>query len=360
MKKGIAALLILALIAVLPSAFSEAHYHFEIVSKGFQATYWQAVLKGAQEEVGRLNALAGYEMITMNYVGPDSESEIAQQVQQFASALNAAPSAIGFAAVDQNAFRDLLSDAGSQNIPIIGFDSGVPGAPEGVVRANASTNNYAAGAAAADGMWEKIAGRIEKAAGPVRIGGINQDSTGESVTQRGLGFIDRIIALAAEKGWKTAVIGNEFYVSGVRGEKAAPEDARIIIEVRVPALPTVELCANEAFVLMNKDDLIAVFGSNQVAAEGIVTADNDLFVCGTGDSTVIAVGFDSGSTLKAVIRMGIMYGAVTQSPVNIGRVTVDLMLSAARGENVSDTDTGCAFYTAENIDSDEIAPNLYD
>ena len=32
----------------------------------------------------------------------------------------------------------------------------------------------------------------------------------------------------------------------------------------------------------------------------------------------------------------------------------------AQGEAVQDTDTGCAFYTAANIGSDEIAPNLYD
>ena len=58
--------------------------------------------------------------------------------------------------------------------------------------------------------------------------------------------------------------------------------------------------------------------------------------------------------------MGVMYGAVTQSPVNIGRVTIDLLLASARGELVEDTDTGCAFYTVDTIDSPEIAPNLYD
>ena len=55
-----------------------------------------------------------------------------------------------------------------------------------------------------------------------------------------------------------------------------------------------------------------------------------------------------------------MYGAVTQSPVGIGRVTIDLLLASAKGEPVEDTDTGCAFYTLENIDTPEIADNLYD
>lgn len=73
----------------------------EIVSKGFQSTYWQAVLNGTQTRVDELNEEAGYEMITFNFVGPDAESNVAQQVSQFESAVNAEPDAIGFAAVDR-------------------------------------------------------------------------------------------------------------------------------------------------------------------------------------------------------------------------------------------------------------------
>ena len=219
MKKILALVLALVMVLGLTAAFAD-EFHFEIVSKGFQSTYWQAVLKGATEEMEKINA-EGTDTITMNFVGPDSESDVAQQVQQFTSALNAAPAAIGFAAVDQNAFNDLLKEALDKKIPIIGFDSGVPGAPEGAVYANASTNNYVAGTVSADGMWAKIEARIEAAPGTVRIGEVNQDATGESVTQRGLGFIDKIIELAAAKGWKVAVIGNDFYVNGIKGETVA-------------------------------------------------------------------------------------------------------------------------------------------
>ena len=64
--------------------------------------------------------------------------------------------------------------------------------------------------------------------------------------------------------------------------------AKIIIEARVPSQTTVELCATEAAVLLNAADTIAVFGSNQTAVEGVV-ADGNLYVCGTGDSDIIAV-----------------------------------------------------------------------
>ena len=352
--------LVLAMSMVAVASAEQPTYHFEIVSKGFQSTYWQAVLKGAEAEVADLNAAAGYDMIDMNFVGPDSESNIQQQVGQFESALNANPNAIGFAAVDQEAFNDLLQRAVEEKIPIIGFDSGVPGAPEGAVYANASTDNYFAGGVAAEGMWAKIKDRIAASEGTVRIGEVNQDATGESVTQRGLGFIDKIIELAAAEGWGVAVTGNEFYVNGATGETVAEADAKIIIEAHAPAQTTVELCATEASVILNAEDTIAVFGSNQTAAEGVITANETLMVCGSGDDDIIAVGFDSGATIKAAVSAGTMYGAVTQAPVGIGHVTIQLLLAAAQGEPVEDTDTGCAFYTAENIASEEIAQNLYD
>ena len=109
MKKILALVLALVMVLGLSAAYAD-EFHFEIVSKGFQSTYWQAVLKGAEAEVEKINA-EGVDHITITFVGPDSESDVAQQVQQFTSALNANPAAIGFAAVDQNAFNDLLAEA---------------------------------------------------------------------------------------------------------------------------------------------------------------------------------------------------------------------------------------------------------
>lgn len=334
-------------------------YHFEIVSKGFQSTYWQAVLKGSETRIAELNEEAGYEKYTMNFVGPDSETDIAVQVQQMQSAINAKPNAIGLAALDVDAQLDNITAAQAAGIPIIGFDSGVPAAPEGSVYANASTDNYAAGGVAAQGMYEVISGRIGD--GQVRIGVVGQDAVSESVVNRGLGFIDTMIDTLNAEGKTVYVTGNEKYVSDCKGSTAADEaSADVIIEVRVPSQTTTEQCANEAGVILNEADTIAIFGSNQVAAEGIVTANETLQVCGSTEDTIIAVGFDSGSILKAAVSAGTMYGAVTQAPVSIGSVLIDLLAAVSAGEDVADQDTGCAFYTAENIGNEEIAQNLYD
>lgn len=73
MKKSLALILVLALVVSLCNvafATDAKTYSFEIVSKGFQSTYWQAVLQGANAERDKLNAEAGYEMIKFNMVGP--------------------------------------------------------------------------------------------------------------------------------------------------------------------------------------------------------------------------------------------------------------------------------------------------
>ncbi|HCR44499.1 MAG TPA: LacI family transcriptional regulator, partial [Ruminococcaceae bacterium] len=46
------------------------------------------------------NSKAGYEKYSMNFVGPDSESDVSTQVQEFTSALNTKPDALGLAALD--------------------------------------------------------------------------------------------------------------------------------------------------------------------------------------------------------------------------------------------------------------------
>ena len=362
MKRSLSLLLVLVMLVGLCSAALAENktYSFEIVSKGFQSTYWQAVFKGSTNEAAKINQEAGYEKVKFNMVGPDSESDIAVQVNMFESALNSKPSAIGLAALDVNALNANIAAAKEAGIPIIGFDSGVPNAPEGAVLANASTDNYAAGKLAADNLYAKVKDRIAAAAGAVRIGEINQDATSESITNRGLGFIDKFVELAAADGFKVAVVGNEKYVNDSTANKVAEADANVIIEVRVPAQTTTELCATEAGVVLNQPDTIAIFGSNQVSAEGIITANEMLGLCGSTDDMIIAVGFDSGTVIKAAVTSGVMYGAVTQSPVGIGEKLIQLLLAAAKGEAVADTDTGCAFYTSENIASDAIAPNLYD
>lgn len=319
-----------------------------LVSKGFQHQFWQAVYQGA------LEAAANYG-VKMEMVGPPSESDIQEQVQMLNNAINLKPAAIGLAALDTEACIDLIKVAQDAEIPIIGFDSGVPNAPEGAVCANAATDNYAAGELAAEETYKLIESKIADATAPVRIGVMSQDATAESILNRGYGFVDKMKSLVEATGKTVSIEGHTNFVDKCGGTVA---DADVVIEVVVPAAVQAELSVADGSALLNKKDIIAVYASNQFSGEGLVNADANLHKLGADG--VIGVAFDSGKVIKDAVKSGTLAGAVTQDPVSIGYKTVELAVKAAKGEAVSDVDTGCKWYTAENMEDEDIAPNLYD
>ena len=335
------------------AAAPSGDYSFEIIVKSYQSSYWQAAVTGVNQEAEKLG-------VKVNCTGPNAESDIADQVNMLNNAINNAPNGIGLAACDQDACLDALQTAMDKGIPVVCFDSGIPNAPAGSVLSTIATDNYGAGATAADNLYKALKDKIASATAPVRLGEVNQEATSESITSRGLGFIDKIIELATADGKKVAVIGNDYYVGKCKdaGDEAS---ADIIIEVAVPAQTTVELCATEASVILNKADTIGVFGSNQVAAEGILTANENLNVLGTDPaSSILAAGFDAGSVIKGAINDGKMFGAVTQSPLAMGITTVDVLKDLADGKTVQDVATDGYWYDKTNMEDPSIAPNLYD
>lgn len=321
---------------------SESKMVVEIVAKGFQHDFWQAVLKGTEKAAKEFN-------VTTNFVGPEGEGAIAAQVEQLNNAINKNPSAICLAALDTSAAIDSIVNAQSKKIPIIGFDSGVPGAPEGAVVANAATDNYKAGELAAEKMFEAIKDKVSNPSETVRIGVVAQEANSESITQRTAGFAEKMSSLVGED--KSSVEGHDKYNRKVDG-------AKVIIEIRIPTEVTDNAGKTEALTLLNKEDLIGIYGSNEFAAKCIINANEGMNKLGA--DKVIAVGFDSGALQLDAVKSGVFYGSVTQDPVSIGYNAVKLAVAAAKGEKVEDVDTGCQWYNAENMDSDEIAPCLYE
>jgi len=113
-------------------------YHFEVVVKSFQSSYWQAAVQGINQACDELG-------VTANTTGPNAESDIADQVNMLNNAINKDPDGIALAACDQNSVIDSLKTALEKKIPVVCFDSGVPDAPEGSVYATVVTDNEQAG-----------------------------------------------------------------------------------------------------------------------------------------------------------------------------------------------------------------------
>ncbi|MBO5551830.1 MAG: substrate-binding domain-containing protein [Lachnospiraceae bacterium] len=333
-------------------------YKFPVDVKSFQSTYWQAALKGmdmAKEELG----------VEYDAHGPNSESDIADQVNMLNSDINSNPPGIALAACDTSSVLDSLKECADKKIPVVCFDTGVADAPEGSVVATVATDNTQAGEVAAENMYKAIKDVIAKADSPVRIGEVNQDATALNIQQRGMGFVNKMVDLIAADGKKVAVVGNEFYANEAKkthSDLADEASADVIIEVSVPAQTTVELCSTAAQAIMSKSDTIAIFGSNQTAAEGVLAADANLSLLGSDAAAgdVIGVGFDAGSIIKGAIEDGTMYGAVTQSPLMMGYYAIYALTMAANGDKVEDFPTAGYWYDASNMNDPTIAPNLYD
>ena len=330
-------------------------YVFPMMVKSFQSTYWDAAQEGMKKASKELG-------VDYKPQGPNSESDIADQVNMINTAIASNPVGLGLAACDTSSVTDALKTCAEKGIPVVTFDTGIADAPEGSVVCEVCTDNAQAGAVAAENMYNSIKDVVKDAEGQVVIGEVNQDATAQNIQQRGTGFINKMIELLQADGKTVAVSGNEFYVNAAEGADADAKDADVVIQVAVPAQTTVELCSTEAQAILSQENCIAVFGSNQVSAEGVLAANANLNVLGSdpANGDVVGVGFDAGSIIKAAVQDGTFLGAVTQSPLMMGYYAIYALTAAANGQELEDVPTDGYWYDSTNMDDETIAPNLYD
>jgi ribose transport system substrate-binding protein len=297
--------------AAEPVPFEEAPY-IPVVSKGFQHQFWQAVKLGAEQKGEELNA-------EVNFIGPASESEVAQQIEMLQAEFDKGPDAVCFAALDSQAANPLLEQMQAAGIPVIAFDSGVD---SDIPITTAATDNVAAAALAADKMAEAIGGSG-------KVGVIVHDQTSRTGIDRRDGFVNRMAVAYPD----IQIIGPEYG----SGEHAKSAD---IAKAMINANP----------------DIKGFFGANEGSAIGVVLAVEELGKA--GELTVI--GFDSGKAQIDAIKNGLMAGAVQQNPIGIGRECVRAAAMALQGLEVPPAiNTGFFWADATSIDSPEIQAVLY-
>ncbi|CAN5743185.1 ABC transporter substrate-binding protein [soil metagenome] len=284
-----------------------------LVSKGFQHQFWQAVREGAEQAADELGAEITFE-------GPDSESEVAQQIDMLRTAMDRNPDAIGFAALDSQAAAPLMDEAASRDIPVIAFDSGVD---SDVPLTTAATDNRAAAALAAENM-------VELTGGEGQIALIVHDQTSVTGVDRRDGFVEHI-------------------------EENAPDME--IVDIQYGGGDHLESTNLATAIMQGNPDLVGIFGANEGSAIGVVNAVKEQ----GREGDIVVIGFDSGQAQIDAIRDGTMAGAITQNPVGIGYETVRSAVAALNGEELPETiDTGFFWYDAENIDDEEIQAVLYE
>ncbi len=271
--------------------------------------------------------------------------------------------ALCLAALDTESVTEQLNACLAAGIPVIGFDSGVPNAPAGSIKATASTDNEAAGGVAADQMMgiETIAAAVAAAtpANPVVLSVISQDATSASITGRTTGFVNQMFALAdAVQPGLVAVTGHDTW-----NKASGSGDVAVEILVSIAATTSVTDCQAAAQAVIQRAP-VGVFCTNSGSVDGMLAATSDgsdLDKANGRYKDMTVIGFDSGATLLNAVRNQWFHGAVTQDPYMIGYYAVELAYKALQGETLPEiVDTGCQYYTSENMDVPEIAALLYE
>ena len=283
-----------------------------IISKGEQHAFWQAVKKGALDEAAKLG-------VTATYQGPADETKVNDQLNMLQTAISNNPAAVCFAALDSKAAGDLLNQAQSKNIPVIGFDSGVDST---IPVTTVATDNIAAAGLEAD----KLAAMIGDS-GKVAI--VIHDQTSQTGITRRDGFVNEMKA----KHPNIQIVSIQY---GAGDHQKSADLAKGI------------MTANP--------DLKGFFGGNEGSIDGVLDALKE-----TGNTgKIVAVGYDSGQQQLDAINSGAESGAITQNPIGIGAKCVDAAIDAVNGRTLPKAiDTGFYWFDKTNINDPQIQAVLY-
>jgi ribose transport system substrate-binding protein len=297
-----------------PEPFADdAKPYVPIVSKGFQHQFWLAVKAGAEAQAADLN-------MEVNFIGPESESQVDKQMEMLQAEYDKSPDAVCFAALDSQAATPLLEQMQADGIPVIAFDSGVD---SDIPVTTAATDNVAAAALAADKMAELIGGSG-------KVGVIVHDQTSRTGIDRSEGFVNRM----AEMYPDIEIIGPQY---GGGDQLKSTDLARGMLEAN--------------------PDMVGFFGGNEGSAIGVVNAVNELGKSGE----IVVIGYDSGIIQINAIKDGTMAGAVQQNPVGIGAKCVEAAAMALQGMEVPPViDTGFLWADAATIEDPEVVAVLYE
>jgi ribose transport system substrate-binding protein len=299
----------LALVPFLQSCNRETKKTIAVIPKGRAHVFWQSVHAGA--------AKAGQEQnVIIEWNGPTSETDFNGQLQIVEAMINKRVDAIALAPIDKKAMVNVVERASRQNIPVVIFDSGID---TDAFVSQVATDNYKAGQVAAQRMGEILNGKGKVAIVAVQAGAA-------STMAREQGFEDYI-----KKNFAAIQILDKRY-----GDAEVAKSLRIA-ENMLTAYP----------------DLDGLFASNESSTVGAAQA------LKARKLKKKLVGFDSGPTLEADLRAGVIDSLVVQHPFHMGYQAVITAVNTLNGqtpEKIQNIEP--QLVTKENIDTADVQERI--
>ena len=254
-----------------------------VVPKGRSHIFWQSVHAGAVK-AARENGME------VEWNGPATESDFNTQLQIVDAMINKHLDAIVLAPIDKTSMVSVVERAAKQGVPLVIFDSPVDSQ---AFVAQVATDNYQAGALAAQRMGQVLGGKGDIAIVAVQAGAA-------STMAREQGFEDAI-----KKNFPGIKILDKRY-----GESVVATSLKVA-ENMLTAYPT----------------LAGLFGSNESSTVGAAQA-----LKGRKDAKVKLVGFDAGPTLEADLKAGVIDSLVVQNPFKMGYDSVVAAAAKLKGQ----------------------------
>jgi len=319
MKRVLLVLVALAFIAGAVSAQEIA-----VIVKTGNSSFWQNVQTGcfdAQKELKKLSP-----KLSVTFLGPQSESNVAEEINIVESAVDRGVKAIVLAPSDVNALIPAVKKAKDAGIPVVIIDSLLAGDASNYVSFLA-TDNDAAGRACAKALIDAVKAKTGKDTGKIAV-------------------MSYVAGVGSEIG---RVGGFKDYIA---------KNSRLTIVTTQYSNADMPTALNQTTnVLQANPDLVGIFGANEPTAVGMGRAIAQAGLAGK----IVAIGFDGNAALQGFIKDGTLLAIAVQSSYNMGYLGVKTAYDIAFNKKTvpAKIDTGFIMVTKDNIDSQAAKNVLY-
>ena len=306
-----------------PSLRLKSGIKIAAVGKSKKGAYWKKLRNGMKQAVSDINGAYGFgknEQISLTYEGPDSDSDVENQINILDAVLSENPDALCLAVIDRESCLAQLEVAAENNIPVVAFDSKVDNAD--LITAYRATDNRRIG--------EVGAYRLAVAIGKMgKVAVFSGHSKNQSNPARVKGFQEFI-----------SVYGDIEVVSVVSADET--EDMTLAMQEVLEKYPT----------------LVGVFCTDAEISELYL----DLAKEETRDA-VAMVGVEATERQQEAIRKGEEIGVVALDPFAVGYhavwAAVQATAHSASLEIPGQILLPPAWVTRQNIDDPQLADYLY-
>ncbi|MBI4605679.1 MAG: substrate-binding domain-containing protein [Planctomycetes bacterium] len=104
---------------------ADRSYRIAVIPKGTTHEFWKSIHAGAVKAEREINATSSKPRVQVDWKGPQTESDRAQQIQVVQNFIALGVDGIVLAPLDDAALLKPVQDAMSVKIPVVVFDSGL-------------------------------------------------------------------------------------------------------------------------------------------------------------------------------------------------------------------------------------------